>query len=246
MGGEVRVVYRQEDGTVHTRTRHTNSMGRFLKSHRIAERDHGWMMNYFTPEFRVDYSYSKADDVLVPVAPHQYGIIVVDFQANQIMAAQNYTDIARISAAEATGAFYRPEGRADAISNFTEMPSNRLRIRRRVYTTFQQNTTHIETLGDLLTKEEHEPNASRMLTEYQKQLDPFREKVNTMEVAETYIDENFAIDFSPLEQSLLFMDSDATSLTLIKTRMDETGFAFTETEQDAWENEIKKALRRSY
>ncbi len=246
MGGEVRIVYREENGTVHTRTRHTNPMGRFLKSHRIAERDHDWMMHYFSPQFALDYSYSKADTDPVPCAPHHYGIVVVDFRANQFMSAQDYTSLDRIAPAEATGEFYRPEHREEAIQNFTDMPDGRLRIREKVFRTFQQNTTHSVTLGDLLTREEAAVEAKNMMRRYREQHNPFRERVDTSVTPEIYYDTNFHIEFDPLDTSLLNNDDDSTTLLLIKNRMLETGFVFTDDEHMIWDKGIKEAMSRRY
>ena len=245
MGGEVRIVYREENGLIHTRNRYTNSMGRFLKNHRVAERDHKHMMAYFANKNRVD-QHLEREATLLLVAPHQYGIVVVDFMANQIMAVQNYTSLQRIAPAEATGSFYRPEDREECIQFFTDMPDGRLSIKRREYTIFQQNTTHIDTMGEPLTNAQAHIEAKRMMKEYSEQHSPFRDRVDTMVTPEYFIDENFHLDFAPLDQSLLFQDSDSTALLMVKTRMDETGFVFTKDEQVAWDSEIKKAMRRNY
>lgn len=246
MGGEIRVVYREENGRVHARTRWTNRLGRWLKSHHVAERNHEHMMAYFGPEERIEPNRLTYDDHTVPVAPHQYGIVVVDFKANQFMAAQGYTSLNRIAPAEATGAFYRAEHREECIRNFTEMAGHRLRIRKRTYTTFQQNTTFIETLGDLLSREEALAAAPIMMREYSEQNSPFRERVDTAVTPELHHDTNFHIDFDPLDTSLLGNDDDATSLLMIKTRMVETGFEFTEGENTIWDKEIKRSMGRNY
>lgn len=245
MGGEVRIVYRQEDGLIHTRNRYTNSMGRFLKSHRVAERDHQHMMEFFDNKNRVDQHLDR-ETTLLMLAPHGYGIVVVDFMANQIMAVQNYTSLQRIAPSEATGAFYRPEHRAECVKFFTDMADGRLSIKRRDYTVFQQNTTHVDTMGEPLTNAQAHIEAARMMKEFSAQNNPFRERVDSMITPEHHIDENFHLSFAPLDQSLLFQDSDATALLMVKTRMDETGFEFTKDEQVAWDSEIKKALRRNY
>lgn len=246
MGGEIRIVYREENGTVHARSRHTNAMGRFLKSHRIAERDHDWMMHYFSPEYALNYTYSKSDAVAVPLAPHQYGIVVVDFQANQFMATQNYTTLNRIAPAEATGRFYRDEHRAECIKNFTDMADYRLRVRTRKFTTFQQKTTHEDSLGEPLSRAEAFEAAEVMMQKYSEQNNPFRQRVDSMVEPEFYYDTNFLIDFDPLDTTFLNNDDDSTALLLIKTRMQETGFVFTDAEIAIWDSEIAQAMRREY
>ena len=246
MGGQIRIVYREENGKVHKRTRWTNRMGLWLKSHHIAERNHDHMMAYFGPDERIEPQRLSHDDKTVPLAPHQYGIVVVDFKANQFMATQNYTSLNRIAPAEATGTFYRPEHRAECIRNFTDMPDHRLRIRKRTYTTFQQKTTHEETLGELLTAAEAHEAANVMMREYSQQTNPFRERVDSMVEPEYYYDTNFIIDFDPLDISLLDNDDDSTALLMIKARMEETGFEFTSSENAIWDREIAQAMRREY
>lgn len=244
MGGKIRVVYRQEDGTVHTRDRWTNRLGHYLKSHRIAEREHDWMMRYFSPAERMD-RHKEKEDTHLAVSPSGYGIVVVDFMANQLLAVQNYTSIDRISPAEATGEFYRPESREEAIRNFIEMPDHRLHVRRRVFTTFQQNTTFEDVHEDPLTQAEAHTMARVLMREYMEQNNIFRERVDTMITPEKHIQSDFLIDFSPLD-TLLNSDDDATSLVLVRDRMVATGFVFTPGEAKAWDQEITKALNRNY
>ncbi len=246
MGGQIRVVYREENGTVHKRTRWTNRLGRFLKSHHVAERNHDHMMEYFGPDERIEPQRLSHDDHTVPLAPHQYGIVVVDFQANQFMATQNYTSLNRIGPAEATGTFYRPEHRAECIKNFTDMADHRLRVRKRVFRTFQKQTTHEDTLGEPLTRAEAFEAAQVMMREFSQQNSLFRERVDNMVEPEYYYDTNFVIDFDPLDTSLLDSDDDSTALLLIKQRMIETGFEFTAAENAIWDREIAQAMGREY
>ena len=243
MGGKVRVLYREENGEVHKRDRWTNRMGRWLKTHHIAARNHDWMMQYFGPE--ESPTQNGKDDKLLANTPCGYGIVVVDFMANQFLSAQNYTSLNRISPAEATGEMYRPENRAEIIQNFTNMADHRLRIRRRTYTTFQQNTTHVESLGESLTNAEAHEQSKIMMREYAEQLNPFRVRVDTSVEPEEYYDANFIISFDPL-YTMLFNDNDSTSLLMIKDRMNQTGFKFTDGENRAWDDEIGTALDRNY
>lgn len=245
MGGKITIVYREESGVVHSRLRTTGRLGLFLKNHRIADRDHDWMMKYLSDEEAPDDPWGKKDNKEVALAPVDYGIIVVDFKDNQFLSAQNYTTLDRISPTEATGRFYRVDQREERIRNFTEMPDGRLRIRKRIYTTFQRSTSHVEHFSEPLSNAEAKMTAEKAHDAYVAYHNPFRDRVDTEVEAEEYHDVNFVIDFSPL-WTLMANDDDATSLLLIKDRMDHTGFEFSKIDMKQWDKAIMNGLKRLY
>lgn len=241
MGGDIRVIYRQEDGVVHKRDRLTGSFVRYLKSHRIAERDHDWMMRYLDISERIDQSVEEEKTAL-PSAPSGYGIIVVDFMANQFLASQDYTELDRISPPEATGHFYHPEHRQEMTRNFVEMPDHRLHVRRRYYTVFQAQTQFREINEPKLTQSEAHIMAASLMRDYHTNI--FRKRVDTMVEPETTVVSDFMIDFAPLYTYL--GSDDATSLCLVRDRMKNTGFVFTNRDNSIWDTIIGRALNRDY
>jgi hypothetical protein len=84
MGGSIRIVVRFSDGTVQSKTRHTNPLPSVIRSPQFIAGDEGFMRSYL--DRRSEY---ESDD---RIAPCEYGIAVFDYITRYALSYNNYSD----------------------------------------------------------------------------------------------------------------------------------------------------------
>ncbi len=113
MGGSVAVTIREENGNEHRMCRWTNSLPWFVKNVRLLNKDTAHLEKYLSTwrGFRDDWDKNQAsgkfEQNMTPVyapypflAPHGYGLVVVDMKENQILDYQCYTSLNTIDVIE--------------------------------------------------------------------------------------------------------------------------------------------------
>lgn len=84
MGGSIRVVVRFSDGTVQSKTRHTNPLPSVFRSPQFIAGDESVMRSYLDC-----HSEYETDDSITPV---EYGIVVVDYPTRYVLSCNGYSD----------------------------------------------------------------------------------------------------------------------------------------------------------
>lgn len=82
MGGYMRVVIRDENGSVWSNRRHTNAMGTFTRDARFVDNDKAWFDRY-----KGNGQFHNDDHTLAPIG---YGILVVDSKTRTIIDHNHY------------------------------------------------------------------------------------------------------------------------------------------------------------
>ena len=106
MGGTIAVVIREEDGKIHKMARWTNSLPYFIRNMKFVNGDKQHLSDYLKVFYDMVEEYNaikesggdfgiKMCDVYVPnsghIAPIGYGLVVIDYQTNQILHCQGYS-----------------------------------------------------------------------------------------------------------------------------------------------------------
>lgn len=242
MSGSFTLVYRNPEGDVRSRLVDEITAITMLKGRPIYECDTAHMDAIFKLEKSYYFNPSaKFQDGMM--APHAFGIIVVDFRDNVFMSANITTRLDRFSVTDAVNwsgidSVFKKFSKA-----FYETGDNRLRVRTRTFTIFQQKTVVEETFGDPLSMEE----AIAMLPEmFEDAKATCEERVVDINVKHVMTERDFMIDYSPMDTKNLAADDDHSSLIMVLARMKELGFEFTQADIQAWDEKIVKALERKY
>lgn len=109
MGGLVSVTIREENGTVHKMCRHTNQLKKLIINEKLYQKDKDHIQSYLNEWYSMvdDFNQHKEDkefeiefsDWKVPkkkLAPHYYGLVVIDLKNDLILTSQSFTSFDRL------------------------------------------------------------------------------------------------------------------------------------------------------
>lgn len=239
--GTITLVYRNPEGVVRSRLMEENQVSLLLRGRPIIERDTKHMDEIFKLEDAY-YYHPNAPFQNGMAAPGPFGIVVVDYRANQFMSATSSICLDRFIVSDAIN-WTRIESVFKRYSKpFFDMPDNSMRIRSRMFKIYQQKTTFIDTMGEPLTLQE----AILLLPELEAEgRNANRDRAWNKDVAHYVIERDFIIDYAPLETTFC-TDDDHSSLILVLARMKQFGFELSDAEIKAWDEKIVKAIDRGF
>lgn len=105
MGGTIKVILREEDGTIHNMYRWTNSFPQFINSTKFISKDkehlrdymkiyldmkQDWEENHETGKFKYNMTPCYLPES-TSLAPCGYGILVIDYLNNRVISANGYS-----------------------------------------------------------------------------------------------------------------------------------------------------------
>ncbi len=110
MGGSIAITVREESGEEHRMCRWTNVLPQFIKNIRMLNKDSDHLKKYLKTwqDMREDFNRNKKnknfEQNMTPVyapypflAPHGYGLVIVDMQKNYILDYQGYSSLNTIN-----------------------------------------------------------------------------------------------------------------------------------------------------
>src|SRR3989344_333452 len=109
MGGSIGITVREENGKEHRMCRWTNTLPWLITNIRLLNKDPAHIGGYLqrwdemVEDFKKHSGDKKFEYPMTPVyapypflAPHGYGLVVVDLQQNHILTSQGYTELGSI------------------------------------------------------------------------------------------------------------------------------------------------------
>jgi hypothetical protein len=108
MGGSITVIIREEDGKIHKMCRWTNSLPYFTKDLNFINKDKKHLKDYLKVFYSMENDYKRVQkkggnyrfqmtDCYIPysgyIAPIEYGLVLIDYQTEQIISCQGYSSL---------------------------------------------------------------------------------------------------------------------------------------------------------
>lgn len=218
MGGTVGVTIREKDGTLHKMARWTNSLPDFARSMKFINKDKNHFDDYLKVfyEMKADYEKNKntgkfefnMTDVYIPysghIAPIEYGLVVIDYQTEQILHCQGYTSLDAIHKSEITSPQCYDKKTVDMIQELID--ARRVKCQRIIfkedanYKSAEIALKYVEVDGKLTVVPEPENDKEFWINDYEIDLNPWKIK-RFAESKEGFLELKEAIKTLGLEMS---------------------------------------------
>lgn len=91
MGGSIAIIYRRPNGEVISRIKWTNVMPELLSDLELFAKNDDWMMEFMSGGNAWLKEDAPDKHSQMPIAPSEYGLIVIDFQKDSILSWNHYT-----------------------------------------------------------------------------------------------------------------------------------------------------------
>lgn len=220
MGGQIKVIIREENGKIHKHERWTNPMPYFVKTSKFLEKNKAHIKNYIQ-----NCNKEKTCSNLSPV---DYGIVVFDFKSNIILSCQSYTgfNFIRNGLVEAYinedwDLFIQCEGYTDEeLKNFKNLFENKKIIS---YNLLKNDNSNEKIFFD---------STDKIFLKYLIDKDK-RDEICVC---------GFNLDLSPF--ALFKFSENAEGLKEFKNKMIELNFVFSTEDNKEWDNYVKEINER--
>lgn len=228
MGGTIRVILREEDGTTHKMNRWTNSLPGFVNTLGFINKDKGHLNDYMEAYLDMKKDWEKnhesgnfelnMTDCYFPeseyIGPDDYGLVLFDQVNNKILSLQGYTQLGRVYAGALVSLFKEDKGLVGVRGGAIDADD-------------EKEALELYHAGKLKTYQKWNRDT------YEHEILEFTEDLIKEELQDRDNNLNYVlIDLSPWE--LIDFDENLEGIRALKEAVKELGFELTEEDEKGW------------